>query len=243
MSNLKVKRFFMKDSLISPTVRHASPVLAVIWLVIDLLILLPVQNLLGGSFPLFTVIWLLPPLITLLSSKDSGRIGIRRVPVKMFLIALGLNGAGVLLVMLLCEPWSHTYQSLIFETLKSASPDTTFAWLLRFPGWSGYALMFLYSILVSMFAEELFFRGWLLQWLGKRLPAVWAILLQAFLFTLPQAIVAFFLTPIQAVVYVAGYSFLAIGGIGGWAAWRTKSIWPSLAIVSIMNLVMVILTI
>jgi membrane protease YdiL (CAAX protease family) len=241
-SSKETKRhFFMNGTSISPTVasKKSFPILATLWLVIDLLILLPVQNFLGGSFPLFTVIWLLPPLIALLASKDSGKIGIRRVPVKTFLTALGLNGVGVFLVMLLCEPWSHTYQALIIETLKSTPPDPTFAWLLRFRGWPGAGLMFLYSFLVSMFAEELFFRGWLLQWLGRRLPAVWAILLQAFLFTLPQAIVAFFLAPIQAVVYVACYSFLAIGGIGGWAAWRTKSIWPSLITASLMNLIIV----
>ncbi len=84
--------------------------------------------------------------------------------------------------------------------------------------------MFLFTVLVTIFAEELFFRGWLLYWLGKRMTAFWAILLQALLFSLLQAIVAMFLSPTQTVVHIAFDTFLAIGVIGGWAAWRTHSI-------------------
>lgn len=101
--------------------------------------------------------------------------------------------------------------------------------------------MFLYTTLITIFAEELFFRGWLLQWLGKRMPPLWAIILQALLFSIPQAIVALFLSPTQAVVYLAFDTFLAIGVIGGWAAWRTRSIWPSLITATLMNLVMVLI--
>jgi membrane protease YdiL (CAAX protease family) len=214
---------------------------ALAWIVLDLLILLPVQQWLNGSFPLFTFIWLLPPFITLLISKDPGRIGVSRVALKMFLPVCGLNVLGVFLVMILLEPWSHAYRTLIVMALGSPTPDTTFAWLLRFPGAPGMIAMFFYTVLVTIFAEELFFRGWLLQWLGKRMPAFWAILLQALFFSLPQAIVALFLTLTQAVVYLAGYSFLAIGMIGGWAAWRTKSIWPSLITASLMNLILVLI--
>jgi membrane protease YdiL (CAAX protease family) len=91
-----------------------------------------------------------------------------------------------------------------------------------------------------MFAEELFFRGWLLQFMVKRIPVRKALLLQAFLFTLPQAIAAVFLRPIQAYVYII-YSFIAVGLIGGWSAWKTKSIWPGLITVTLMNLIFVML--
>jgi len=213
---------------------------AAAWLIVDLLILLPVQQWLNGSFPIFTVIWLLPPLVVLLLSKDAGRIGMRRVPVKQFISALALNGSGVLLIMLLFEPWTKAYQTLVIKALDASTPDTTFAWLLRFPLAPGLALMFFYTGLVTIFAEELFFRGLLLQWFGKKMPALWAILLQALLFSLPQAIVALFLNPMQALVYLVGYTFLAVGVIGGWAAWRTRSIWPSLITNSLMNLILVL---
>lgn len=190
---------------------------------------------------MFTFLWLLPPFITLLIFKDPERIGIRRVALKNLLPVFGLNILGVFLLMILFEPWSQAYQTLVNTAIKSPTPDTTFAWLIRFPGASGMITMFLYTVLVSIFAEELFFRGWLLQWLGKRMPALWAILLQALLFTLPQAIVAIFLSPTQAVVYLACYSFLAIGVVGGWAAWRTRSIWPNLITATLLNLVMVLI--
>ncbi len=239
-----VWRMSIHSSSTIETAKHARNFLfplAAAWILLDLGMLLPLQQWLEASFPLFTVIWLLPPLIVLLISRDAAPIGIVRVPRKSFLTALGLNGLGVLLVTLLCEPWSHAYQALIREAAAAATPDATFAWLLLFPDWRGLALMFLYTGLVSIFAEELFFRGWLLQWLGKRLPAVWAILLQALLFSLPQAIAALFLSPVQGFVYLVGYSFIAIGLIGGWAAWRTKSIWPSLVTAVLMNLILVIL--
>jgi membrane protease YdiL (CAAX protease family) len=214
---------------------------AAAWLLLDLLIIIPVQRWLDGAFPFFTFVWLLPPLIILLISKDPGWIGIRRVAMRVFLPALGLNAFGVFLVMALLEPWSHAYQTLIVKALASTPPDTTFAWLLRFPGAPGLVLMFLYTGLVTIFAEELFFRGWLLQWLGKKMPPIWSILLQALLFSMPQAIAALFLGPVQGLVYLVAYSFIAIGVIGGWADWRTKSIWPSLVTATLMNLVMVML--
>ncbi len=214
---------------------------ALAWIGLDLLTLIPVQRWLNGSIPLFTFLWLLPPFIVLLISKDPKRIGIRRVALKKFVPVCGLNILGVFLVMILCEPWSHAYRTLINMALGSPSPDTTFAWLLRFPGAPGLIAMFFYTILITIFAEELFFRGWLLQWLGNRMPAFWAILLQALLFTLPQSIAALFFNLTQAVAYIAGYSFLAIGVIGGWAAWRTKSIWPGLITASLMNLILVLI--
>lgn len=74
------------------------------WILFDLLALLPVQQWLNGSFPLFTLIWLLLPLIILLISKDPEQIGIRRVAWKALLPVLGFNLLGVFLVMALCEP-------------------------------------------------------------------------------------------------------------------------------------------
>ncbi len=212
-----------------------------IWLIFDLLILLPVQRWLNGTLPVFTFVWLLPPLIALIISQDPGRIGIRRVAIKTFLPALGLNGLGVFLIMLLFEPWSQAYQTLVRKALESPTPDTTFAWLIRFPGWPGFTLMFIYTGLVTIFAEELFFRGWLLQWLARKMPVLWAILLQALLFSLPQALAALFLKPVQALVYLACYSFVAIGLVGGWADWQTKSVWPSLITATLMNLIIVVI--
>lgn len=214
---------------------------AAAWLALALLALAPAGKWLGASFPIFTAAWLLPSLIVLLITRDAGRLGIRRVERKTFLEALSGNVLGVFLVMALLEPWSHAYQALVEKAVAVTPPDPTFAWLVRFPGTLGLLGMFLYAGFISMFAEELFFRGCLLQWLGKKMPALWAILLQALLFSLPQAIAGLFLSPVQGLVYGVAYSFMAVGVIGGWAAWRTKSIWPSLVTVSLMNLIFVVI--
>jgi membrane protease YdiL (CAAX protease family) len=101
--------------------------------------------------------------------------------------------------------------------------------------------MTLYSGLVTLFGEELFFRGWLLQLFQKRLGAAWAVVLQALLFVIPNLLVALALPSLQGLLYVLVYTWLAIGMLGGWAASRTRSIWPSLISATLCNLVLVAL--
>lgn len=68
---------------------------------------------------------------------------------------------------------------------------------------------------------------------------VWILLgLQALLFSIPQAIAALFLEPIQSVLYITVYSWLTIGVIGGWSVLRTNSFWPGLASATLMNLIL-----
>ena len=181
------------------------------------------------------------PLIAVARAKDASRVGFRPVSWQVIIQVTALNLGGLLLIMLLFEPWSHTYQTLLETVLSSQPPDTTFAWLLRFPRLPALGAMFLYSGLVTLFGEELFFRGWLLQLLQKRWGKVWAVVIQALLFTLPNLLVTFVLPPMPGMLYAAIYTFLAIGLIGGWAASRTNSIWPSLISATLSNLIYVIL--
>lgn len=209
------------------------------WCFLALAALLPVTNLLHGTFPIFTVLWLLVPLIVVVFSKDSGKVGFRAIPRGELVRVTVLNLGGLFLVMLLVEPWSHTYQMLIESALSTQPPDTTFAWLLRFNRMSALGGMFFYSGLVTLFGEELFFRGWLLQFLLIRWGRLWAVTFQALLFTLPNLLVTFVLPPIQGILYALVYTFLGIGIIGGWAASRTQSIWPSLISATIANFLFV----
>ena len=213
-----------------------------IWVPLALASLLPVTALLQGAFPFFTVVWLAAPLLAVLRSRDPGGAGFRVVPGKTFLGVTAINTGALLLVTLLVEPWSHTYGLLVAKALSSNPVDTTFGWLVRYPGLPGWIGMILFSGLVTIFAEELFFRGWLQQGLARRMPPGLAILLQAFLFTLPQAIAALLLPPAQGALYALAYSFLAVGLVGGWAAWKTGSIWPSLISATLFNLVLTYLT-
>jgi membrane protease YdiL (CAAX protease family) len=202
---------------------------------------MPVTILLEGSFPIFTVLWILVPLVVVLKAKDASRVGFRLIPWGEFMRVSAINLAGLLLIALLIEPWSHTYQKLLETALLSQTPDTTFAWLLRYPRMPALGGILLYSGLVTLFGEELFFRGWLLQALKKRMKTPWAVVLQALFFVIPNLLAAFWLPALQGVLYALVYTWLAIGLVGGWAASRTNSIWPSLFSATVMNWVFVIL--
>jgi membrane protease YdiL (CAAX protease family) len=211
------------------------------WALLDLVILWPVSRLLKGSFPIFTVLWIIIPLMAAWRTKDASRVGFRAIAWRKFVQITAINLGGLLALMLVFEPWSHTYQKLLGLVLASQAPDTTFAWLLRTPRIPALGAMTLYSGLVTLFGEELFFRGWLLQLLQKRLGTAWAVILQALLFVLPNLLVAFALPALQGWLYVLIYTWSGIGIIGGWAAARTGSIWPSLVSATLCNLVLVAL--
>jgi membrane protease YdiL (CAAX protease family) len=211
-----------------------------IWAGSAMLTLLPIKIFLQGAFPVFTVIWLTVPLLVVLRTRDANRVGFRTISWRIFLTTAAINLSALLLVAILIEPWSHSYQALVKGVISGTPPDTTFAWLIRFTGFISWSGLLLYSGLVTIFGEELFFRGWLLQILQRRMKKAWAVMIQSTLFTIPQLLAAFLLTPLQGVVYAVIYSFLGIGIIGGWAATRTQSIWPSLASATIWNAIMVV---
>ena len=211
--------------------------LLVIWSLVALASTVLMSTLLDASFPVFTVVWIVVPLVAVLSTRDASRFGIRPIGWTLFLRTTAMYASLLLLVTVLVEPWSHTYEGLLRLALESPHPDTTFAWLVRFSRPWSLTGMALYSGLTTMFAEELFFRGWLLGFLRRRVGASTAILLQSLLFVMPNLIAACFLPPLQGTLYAVVYSWLAVGVGGGWAASRTQSIWPSLVSVTAGNLV------
>jgi membrane protease YdiL (CAAX protease family) len=194
---------------------------------------------LRGSFPIFTFIWLIVPLLSVIRTHDANRVGFSRTSWIKFLSTTAINLTLLLVISLTVEPWSHTYQALVRGAISGTPPDTTFVWLVRFKGVTAWGGLLLYSGLVTIFGEELFFRGWLLQSFQRRMSKTWTIVIQAALFTIPQLLVAFLLTPIQGIVYSVIYSLIGVGIIGGWAAARTQSIWPSLVSATIWNVIMV----
>lgn len=232
----------MSARIATGTVSDASPrhwgrreTLFVCWIVLALISLPLVAGALDAAFPVFTVIWLAVPFVAVLLSRDAGRVGFRAVPLRELAWVTAVNMAIVLAIFVLIEPWSHTYSRLL-ELVRASTPaDTTFAWLMRYEGVVAWGGLVLFSGLVTMFAEELFFRGWLLQLLLRYFARWWAIVIQAALFTLPQSLVAFVMVPTQGLVYVFVYSWLTIGVVGGWAAARTKSIWPGLLTATLFN--------
>lgn len=212
-----------------------------LWALAALACLLPVSQTLNASFPILTVFWILVPLLIAIFTRDPSRVGFTTVPLQLLLSTTLINLGALMLLMLAFEPWSHTYQKLIELVIASATPDPTFAWLVRLPKAAGLAGMTFFSGLVTMFGEELFFRGWLIQGLQKKLGKTWSNVLQALLFTIPNLLLAFALPALQGVLYALVYAFIGIGLIGGWSATRTKSIWPSLISATLCNLVLVML--
>jgi membrane protease YdiL (CAAX protease family) len=206
------------------------------WVIAALVLLWPVTLLLGGVFPLLTVVWLAVPLVAVVLTHDVARAGFRAVPLPELARITGFAMLGLALVTLAVEPWTGAYTALV--NLALSGRDTTFLWLVQYegaPAWAGYVL---FTLLVTIFAEELFFRGWLLAWLREHMPVPWAVVLQAVLFTVPQALAALMMPPLQGVVYAVAYAFVGIGLVGGWAAARTRSIWPSLIAAVALNAVL-----
>jgi len=202
---------------------------AVLWILAAGTSAILAAHFLNSAFPFFTLLWLIIPLIAVFRNRDSALIGLRRIPLKDFVIVSIAATLASSAIVLLFEPWSHTGQMLYKLAISSTTPDATFLWLKQFTGFPGVIAMIVYGGLVTLFAEELFFRGWLQLWLLQRLPTVWAILIQATVFTiLVNGIVALFMPPLQAIVYLVVYSWLGIGVVNGWAAARTRSIWPGL---------------
>jgi membrane protease YdiL (CAAX protease family) len=208
------------------------------WLVLALLALAAVTLRLDGALPVFTVVWLVVPLVSLARHRDPRRIGIRPVEARLLGVTVLAAGVATACLTIAVEPWSGAYGALVDEALSADPVDTTFGWLARHDGagaWLGFVAM---SGLVTIFAEELFFRGWLLQALLRRTRPGRAITAQAAAFALVQAVPALLLAPLEGAVFVAVYAFAAVGLVGGWAAWRTASIWPSLVVATTANAVL-----
>jgi membrane protease YdiL (CAAX protease family) len=223
--------------------KNITEIFALAWIITAIAVMFPVTRLLDGVFPIFAFGMLAVCLGKLIQNRDADSIGLKPIQWRELARYTGINIAGSLSLMAVFEPWSHTYQILVNEAIVSPHPDTTFGWLVRFPSLAGWAGFVLYAGLVTLFAEELFFRGWLLQTLQSKTRPTKAIIFQAVLFTLPQLLAAFLLPPVQGVLYAIAYSFLAIGLINGWTANQTGSIWPGFVSAIIYNLIMCAITI
>jgi membrane protease YdiL (CAAX protease family) len=92
----------------------------------------------------------------------------------------------------------------------------------------------LYGIVKTGFAEELLFRGLIAGSLSRRLPIVWANLIQACIFLVPHALVLF----VMPEMWVA-LPFIFLGSLfAGWARIRSDSIVGPWLIHSSVNVAM-----
>lgn len=212
--------------------------IAITWTTLALLAAIAVPFALQTTTPVFQVLWLVVPLAYLLRYRDAAGVGIRAIGRRAFLRTTVAAGVAYAAVLLVAEPLTGTYGRLL--ELAVDGPDPTFAWLVRFDGPEAWIGLLLFSGLVTLYAEELFFRGWLLNALKRRTSARVAVVGQALVFTLFQSIPVLYFGPVQAVAYLVGYAF-GLGVIVGVAADRTGSIWPGLVVVIVGNLALSLL--
>ena len=126
----------------------------------------------------------------------------------VYSLVFGLSGVVVLLV------WSPPLDLLV----RQGSAQRQFVGL-GF-GMPAIARAFLNGVVQTAFAEELLFRGLIAGSLSRRLPFVWANVLQAFIFLLPHLLillVASELWPILPLVFVGALLF-------GWVRIKSGSI-------------------
>lgn len=107
--------------------------------------------------------------------------------------------------------------SLIAVAMDPAAYTGSFSWQSFLP----YALIALALLPVQTTAEEVFFRGWLLQWFGQRLGGIWTLsILSGVMFSLPHL-----LNP-EAVdaLLPAFFGYGVIGFALGWVTVRDRSL-------------------
>lgn len=214
--------------------RHGVTI-AALWTGFALVALVITPLILRTTTPIFQILWVIVPSISLIRHRDTARIGFPAPERGRALRATIAAGIAYAVLLILIEPWSGVYDRLLVLALEG--PDPTFAWIVRIDGLGGWVGLALFSGFVTLYSEELFFRGWLLQSLSRRTNPRVAVAGQAAIFTLFQSIPVLFFDPLQGALYLLFYAF-GLGVIVGTAAHRTQSIWPGLAIVTVANLVL-----
>lgn len=206
-----------------------------IWIIASLGTLFYLSNLYRTEVPVFTLVWLALAFLGVLLARDAKYVGFAGVKFSEFMLVLFLNLLFLSLVYIVLEPLSGTFREVINNIRRETILYPSYYLLNQFKGLNGLLAYFLCNFFIIIFAEEIFFRGFLIQYAELKLNKFWGVLIQAFLFLIFILILDINLPPVQNYIYLVGYTFLGRGIIGGWAAARTDSIWPSLITVSVVH--------
>lgn len=205
-----------------------------IWLTMAFLVTLLVFIYKNVDFPLFSMIWLMVSI--LLGLNQRGEIlGFDQGSLKSTLKLSGLFLGVSWILIGFTEYFTGSYGALIDLIQETGSRDMSFSWLRDSRGMLNYLYFFLFTFFISIFAEEAFFRGYLLKLLEDKYNKNIAIVLQAILFSLPQFIVAFMMVPLEGISFVVVYSFFIYGLLSGYFAQKAGNIWPGLIVASFNN--------
>ena len=195
--------------------------------------------LLAADIPIFVYLNLIIALIVLYQTHETEQFGLKILAGKEFLNYTIMNMLGILLIYIIVEPITHTYEKLIQLSLTEGV-DVTFGWIQKYPGIAGIGMVLLFSLFISIFGEELMFRGILEGYLLKKTSYKKAILLQAVIFAIPQTIVLLVMPLVQGLIYILSYVIIATGIINGYIVYKSHSIGPSVVAAAVVNVLMVL---
>ncbi len=206
------------------------------WLVAAAVAAVVVPVVIGASLPVLTLILLGIAALVLRRTGTPAALGLVRVPVGEFVQITVVATVAMTLLFGAAEVMTHPYRELLQLVGDESAPDSTFAWVIEYGrGWGllGFAV---YGALVTIFAEEIVFRGALMTWLRRRGQWV-AVGGTTVAFAALQALPAALLPLGAAIGFLVIDAVLAVGVVGGLAAWRTGSILPVLIAITVANVV------
>jgi membrane protease YdiL (CAAX protease family) len=218
---------------------HEQPpslVLVTAWLLAATVAAGVVPVVIGASLPLLTFVWLAIAAVVLRRRRSAAALGLARPPRHELAQVTAVATVAMTLLFGIAEIVTHPYRDLLELVREESTPDSTFAWVVEYGrGWGlvGFAV---YGGLVTIFAEEIVFRGALMTRLRQRGRTV-AVGGTTVAFAAVQALPAALLSARAAVGFLVIDAVLAVGVVGGLAAYRTRSILPALVAITVANVV------
>lgn len=214
----------------------SSQALAIGWLAAAAVAAVVVPLVIGAALPVLALVWLVIAALVLGRAGTPSAIGLVRVPGCELAWVTVAATVAMSLLFGAAEVVTHPYRELLDLIGEESTPDSTFAWVIEHGrGWGlvGFAV---YGALVTIFAEEIVFRGALMTRLRPRGPWV-AVGGTTVAFAAVQALPAALLSVGAAVGFLVIDAVLAVGVVGGLAAYRTGSIYPALIAITVANVV------
>ena len=215
---------------------RSSTTVALAWLIAAIVAGVVVPVTLDAAIPVFTLLMLVGALVVLRRSGSTEAIGLGVPALHSFAAATLAATVSMTIAFGLAEVLWHPYRELVARVAEADTPDSTFAWVVS--GRHDLEAFVVYAALVTMFAEEVAFRGVLLARLRRRGPGV-AIAATTLAFAALQSIAALQLSAAAAFGFLVVDTIVAVGLVGGAVAWRTGSIVPGLIGVTVANAVVV----
>ncbi len=215
-------------------VQPSSQALAIGWLGAAAVAAVAVPLLIGASLPVLTLVWLAIGALVLRRTGTPAALGLVRVPGREFARVTVAATVAMTVLFGIAEAMTHPYRELLDLISDESSPDSTFAWVVEHGrGWGlvGFAV---YGAFVTIFAEEIVFRGALMNRLRRRGARV-AVAGTTVAFAAIQALPSALLSLPAAMGFLLIDAVLAVGVVGGVAAYRTRSIHPGLVAVTVAN--------